>query len=235
MSLLKIRIANETTKNPGVSGGRVGGVPNLPMDIPLPRCTICGDEMTFFFQVSFPKNHSWAEKLVSLFCCTTHDHAGHEIPRIYVPLNANSLAGADLPDNFLQQYQTNFNAIVSNVSEGADRLDYHVKIAYRELYLKTVKSVSKNDCAIADTPVWRGRDEAPGSYQGEAMEFLFQVKPSVKYHIVEGAPLQARRSIHPSLPSVRNERNYILFVENALYVFGNSVSKNSVYIICQRP
>ena len=33
----------------------VGGIPRLPSNIAIPKCSLCGEEQTFFFQIELPK------------------------------------------------------------------------------------------------------------------------------------------------------------------------------------
>lgn len=213
----------------------VGGLPRLPKHVEIPVCRICGQQLTFFFYVSFPDWHTWSGRALSMFACTVNDHPGHEIPRIFTPKDAGALNEATLPPWYLEQYQSNFRIITFDSDDAELRTDYESKVAFRNCDLKPSKRRIASECRIADEPVWIGAEESPSAYGSEGMCFLFQLKTGCVFDIVDTAPLQARRSIHPSLPSFRRERNYTLFVQNALYYFGNTISRDSVYIISQRP
>ncbi len=60
---------------PGVQGYNtsfIGGKPCLPSSVSLPVCKICGEPLTFFFQVAFPEGHIWAGKSLAFFFCSSY-------------------------------------------------------------------------------------------------------------------------------------------------------------------
>lgn len=62
---------------PGVQGSStsfIGGKPCIPPSVPLPVCKICGEPLTFFFQVAFPEGHMWAGKSLAFFFCSATYH-----------------------------------------------------------------------------------------------------------------------------------------------------------------
>lgn len=235
MSAEKVKLSRVAISEGFEIVGHVGGIPVLSNGLEQSKCKICGSVMTFYFMTTFPDWHNWFGKAVYLYACTSCDHAGDEIPRIYTGDGSSLLDGITLPDLYLQSYQTSFAVEVHNLKDPSDFRWIEGKVSHLYLVKSKVRRLSKDDCGFAMKPAWRGKSEAPGYFEREGMEFLFQIKPNVKYNITADAPLQARKTIHPSLSPFRSERNYTLFVENALYFFGNSISKDSVYIISQRP
>ena len=54
----------------GEENSFIGGKPKLPPGTEIPKCTLCGRELTFFFQIAFPENYPWAGKSMAVFDCT---------------------------------------------------------------------------------------------------------------------------------------------------------------------
>ena len=47
----------------------IGGKPKLPPNVDIPKCGLCGKELTFMLQVAFPQGHPWAGKSMAVFYC----------------------------------------------------------------------------------------------------------------------------------------------------------------------
>ena len=101
---------------PGVQGHStsfIGGKPCLPPSVSLPVCKICGEPLTFFFQVAFPEGHMWAGKSLEFFFCSSYQkhESGLWMPPEIHPTEMNLFA---IPDGELdvEVYQTLFRAIV---------------------------------------------------------------------------------------------------------------------------
>lgn len=60
----------------------IGGYPCLPAGMELPYCAFCGELQSFFFQVSFPADHIWADYSLAVFQCTSCD-PNEFIPMLY--------------------------------------------------------------------------------------------------------------------------------------------------------
>lgn len=83
----------------------VGGKPKLPMDITIPRCSLCNNELTFLFQVDFPLGHDWYGKSMAVFFCTATFHNQYCIPMFpKVP----DLFGANISSEFFAKVCSKF-------------------------------------------------------------------------------------------------------------------------------
>jgi hypothetical protein len=95
----------------------IGGLPNLPADVPLPSCGLCGANMTFFFQVQFPAKHAWAGRVMAIFACTSCSDLDHGTPPMAPDLE-------HLPDGFLDGYEKNFKILAFESIATTQRTEY---------------------------------------------------------------------------------------------------------------
>ena len=152
---------------PGVQGNStsfIGGKPCLPPSIPLPVCKICGEPLTFFFQVAFPEGHIWAGKSLALFFCsaTYHKHKAEE--QLPHSVHADAKNDFDIPTGELapNSYQTMFRAIVFDTADGVLREDYQERVAYQEIEWKSRRAKDKK------TPIVLGGADLDEIWQGAA-------------------------------------------------------------------
>lgn len=213
----------------GVFRSFVGGRPALPPDVALPACDLCGARQTFFFQVAFPAGHSWAGRSVALFACTRCADDAHVIP----PMLDGPLAGADIPNGFLDAAQVNYRTVVFPTADGRVREEYTPAVAFRTITLRSAPpDVPANK--VGGDPTWLLEDEAPASYAGRAgMTFLLQLLPDTHFDIEPGAPPQAVIGLNGQ-PTVTGKPYYELFVGNAVYLFGTARPADPrVYVLTQ--
>lgn len=115
----------------GTEESFIGGTPNLPTDVEIPRCKLCAAEQTFFFQITFPSKHQWEGMTLALFACTSCAHENHLVPQML----SGPLPGANIPEGFLLSYQTNFRILVFEKALGAPRTTYQNRVIFKPLSL----------------------------------------------------------------------------------------------------
>lgn len=231
---------------PGVQGSStsfIGGKPCIPPSIPLPVCKICGEPLTFFFQVAFPEGHMWAGKSLAFFFCSAdyHKHKGKEqLPR---PVHADANDNFDIPAGELnpESYQSMFRAIVFNTSEGVLREDYQERVAYQEIEWESRRAKDKKTpILLGGEPIWTGikkyGKERPASYGGKPMGLILQVAENFNFDKLPDAPPEMEEDfMGDERFVVRVEPNYTLFYEfNRVYLWGpEDTSDPVVYINVQ--
>jgi hypothetical protein len=109
----------------------VGGRPRLPRGHVLPICRLCGAGQTFFFQIAFPPDHAWATLTLAVFSCTSCADESHLIPAML----SGPLRGANIPRDFLVDYQTNFRFEVFETNAGRMASDYRERVSFRRVQL----------------------------------------------------------------------------------------------------
>jgi len=206
----------------------VGGFPNLPKEEPIPSCKLCSSTLSFFFQVAFPAGHVWHGKSLAVFACTSCVDEGSLIPEML----DQKLLGADIPDGFLERYQTNFRFVVFASETGTLRNEYQPRVAFRRLNLAPLKASSKAVSKIGGRPVWMLDDESPATYAGRhRVEFLLQIGEKAEFPTVKGAPPQIELDLtRKPTPSPRSF--YQLFLGNQIYFFGVN-GLPLVYVVTQ--
>lgn len=206
----------------------IGGLPCIPLGFNLPACSSCGSEQSFFLQVGFPELHPWAGRSLSVFACTSCQDEAHVIPEML----SGELHGAIVPDGFLERYQVNFQFLVFDTGMGMLRHDYVPRVVFRRRRLAPTDAPTVQT-KVGGTPSWMLEDESPGSYRGDPTVFLMQVGSDTTFEIPLEAPRQAKISLDPSLPAIRRESNYRLFLGNGLYFFGDAKRRKDVYVVTQ--
>lgn len=210
----------------------VGGRPVLPAEIPLPSCRLCGQPLTFFFQLEFPGDTPWGGRSLTVFANTACYHDGNLIPE-FVP---GELHGVTIPKGFLSEYQKAFRVFVFDFKQGILRSDYTPRIKHRRLKLTKAADSNRKVSKIGGRPTWYLEDEAPASYAGRAMGFLLQIVRPFPYDLEDACPGQMEvnffdeNKIEPS-----GERVDSLFVDAPLYLFGTlDEGEPGVYIVPQK-
>jgi hypothetical protein len=142
------------------------------------------------------------------------------------------LLGADIPDGFLERYQSNFRFVVFDAEAGSLRTDYQPRVAFRRLNLTTLKDSSNAVSKIGGTPLWMLDDESPATYAGRhRMEFLLQIAEKAEFPMVKGARPQVELDLSGK-PTLSPLSFYKLFLGNQLYFFGVN-ELPLVYVITQ--
>lgn len=228
---------------PGVQGSStsfIGGKPCLPPSIPLPVCKICGEPLTFFFQVAFPEGHIWAGKSLALFFCSATYHKHDDKQKLPRPVHADTKNDFDIPSGELapNSYQTMFRAIVFDTADGVLREDYQERVAYQEIEWKSRRAKDKKThIVLGGEPIWmKYGKERPASYGGKPMGLILQVAENFNFDKLPDAPSEMERSHMGNLRyKARKEPNYTLFYEfNRIYLWGpEDPSDPVVYINVQ--
>lgn len=208
----------------------VGGKPKLPMDITIPRCSLCNNELTFLFQVDFPLGHDWYGKSMAVFFCTATFHNQYCIPMFpKVP----DLFGANISSEFLQRYARNFRTIVFDSEKGVMREDYEEKVAFKILKMRSKNVVDRDvPFSLGGEPIWiMGVDETPSSIDGKELTLLMQIKEDYLFEAIPSAPPQAT-----IMNSHRRDGKYELFAADRIYFWGvKDKSIPLIYISVQAP
>jgi hypothetical protein len=172
-----------------------GGLPNIPERFEIPYCTQCSAELTFFFQIAFPKKHVWEGKVMAFFHCTSCYDVDNFWPKIlYVRDHIN------ISDHMLDKYQTNFRIFVFDASESvALQHKFKLKLKFESLAFQKINPKAKydNTTKVGGRPAWdksplEGDDELYKeiTYMGGGLEFLMQIERDWPYMRLPDAPLQ---------------------------------------------
>lgn len=230
---------------PGVQGSStsfIGGKPCLPPSIPLPVCKICGEPLTFFFQVAFPEGHIWAGKSLALFFCSSYQkhESGAWLPPEIHPAEMDLFA---IPDGELdaKAYQTLFRAIVFDTSDGIPREDYQEWVAYQEIIWKPSRKKARSvPIILGGEPIWIGHrnypKRRPASYRGKPMDLILQIAENFNFEKLPDAPPEMNKCYLQNRPfEARTQPDYTLFCEfNRIYLWGpEDPSDPVVYINVQ--
>lgn len=210
----------------------IGGYPRVPSTELLPKCKLCGKELTFYFQIAFPIEHYWSNLTMAIFSCTMCSDRNFLIPEMLkVPLK-----GANIPNGFLDEYQKNFKILIFDTSTGIIRQDYKPKIKYKCLNLKKTLRSSFKKHKVGGKPSWYLEDESPLSYNETIpMFFLMQLLEEYRFELLDDAPGQVKIDyFNNGIPMSSNNRYYELFLRNNIYFFATKDGQNPlVYIITQ--
>src|SRR5271170_722359 len=156
----------------------VGGLPKLPKGEGISRCKLCDAEESFFFQVAIPKGNIWGGLSLAVFACTSCADENQLIPQMLLGL----LTGADIPDGFLESYQTNFRLLIFETTLAASHEGYREKVAFRPFRLERSSNSDIDENKVGGNPNWLLEDESPKSY-GEKMPmfFLLQLRQGFQF------------------------------------------------------
>jgi hypothetical protein len=207
----------------------IGGKPKLPEEMAMPSCELCCEELTFFFQVAFPENHTWRGLSLAVFTCTLCANEDYVIPSMV----SGHLLGANIPQTFLQEYQVNFRLLVFDTNKGKLRSDYEEKIRFKQWKLNQTSTPNVKANKIGGAPSWILEDETPATYDtNTSMFFLMQIQEGFEFELVEGAPPQ--KELYDDFPGYKPSPFYKLWLGNFAYFFGTA-DRNLpfVYVISQ--
>lgn len=112
----------------------IGGLPRLPLNIELPKCSLCNEQQTFIFQISFPDEHIWSGLSMAVFACTSCAKEGYFIPEML----KGQLKDINIPKGFLEKYQCNFKTLVFKTEEATIRTDYREKVKFKKWKVEKV-------------------------------------------------------------------------------------------------
>ena len=207
----------------------IGGKPKLPLDVDIPKCELCGKELTFMFQVAFPQGHAWAGKSMAVFYCVESWHGDYCIPEL-----PQQIAEADISEEFLSNYERNFRVFVFDTSLGKMVDTYQEKVAFRAFQAIPEKQTKQEwDFVSGGRPIWvMGKSEKPHTIAGiEKPVLLLQVKEDCRFQILPTAPKEA----DPFAPNGLSIFPwYYLFAANRIYFWGaEKDNKEWVYISVQ--
>jgi hypothetical protein len=206
----------------------VGGRPRLPGDLLWPACAMCLSKQTFFFQFAVPKGEFWEGNTVAVFACTACVHADYLIP----PMLKGPLGGADIPENFLKEYQINFSFVVFPTDQGSERTDGGASVQFYEIEMKK-DDAPGNFGKLGGSPDWLLEDESPKTYNGRVpMKFLMEMSPNVVFRRTIHSKPQMELDLRGN-PSPSPLDYYQLFLGNALYLFGTDGGRPEVYALTQ--
>jgi hypothetical protein len=206
----------------------LGGRPRLPADCLWPVCDLCHSQQTFFFQLAVPNGEFWEGNTVAAFACTKCAHEDYLIP----PMLPRPLKGADIPENFLEEYQRNFSFMVFPTKHGVDRTDHNASVQFSEIQMKR-EDETGNFGKLGGSPDWLLEDESPKTYSGKIpMKFLVEIAPNVVFRRTVHSEPQVELDLLGN-PSPSPLDCYQLFLGNALYLFGTDGGRPEVYALTQ--
>lgn len=209
----------------------IGGNPVLPLgcEYPTSKNNIA---LTFFFTIQFSEPHRFSGYTLSFFSATAEFDENLTIPRML----KSDLKGAVIPCGFLRDYQELFKAYLfrTETAQTIKAKDPRVKKQY--LTFSSIEDSEDSDIFgwAGLSPNWTIEDEAPSTYEGESVNFIFQIKKDQTFEILEGAPPQKEMDIFGGVKD-RKEINYTFFNQNESFFFGRMSNDidNNVYIITQ--
>lgn len=217
------------------SSSFIGGKPCIPANVSLPVCKICGDPLTFFFQVAFPQGHMWEGKSLAFFFCTSTYHKHDN--RDWFPPSLIAEDGADVPAEDLapDNYQTLFRVFFFDTQDGILREDYSEKVMYQRIDWKLGKRRDKKIPIILDSePIWMDsfQRERPKSCGGKNLQLVLQVADYFNFEKHSDAPPQMDRSYMVGEPPFhpRKENDYTLFCDfNRVFLWGTDDIEHPVF------
>lgn len=206
-----------------------GGYPNMPANLILPKCQLCGANMTFFFQLEFPKEHQWKNKIMAVFACTSCSPKENITPLMSPDFK-------HIPDHFLDTYAKNFFITAFSKAENPImRSEYIPKIKYE--VIEIIRPVPKYfGTKLGGKPDWRISNDFPENYMGNKFTFLLQILDDFEFpfHKLEDAPPQSEYPRFTFDTGYRTDDRYVLFGGVPLYFFGTLDTDNpQVYVMNQ--
>lgn len=211
-----------------------GGIPNIPDRFSIPLCVFCKSEMTFFYQVAFPKKHIWADQVVAFFQCTSYScdksksygYSGR-FSRIFVQ------AFEEIVDNILLEYQDDFQIYVfPNWETTILRNDFKLKLQFEKIDFVEVdgRKAYPNDMKLGGRIDWGNlfphagtRDKWTNkeiSYMGGGIDFLMQIPEDWGPTRLASTPFQFEH--YSQYPNPKHQDLYSLFDKSALKIFGTN-------------
>ncbi len=209
----------------------IGGKPKVPANFEIPICSLCGEEQTFYFQVTFPSDHDLNGRSILLFYCTSCWHPEHLIPEMLT----GNLKNAEVPESFLDHYQKNFRALTFNVDALVWLESYEPKLQYAPIELVSTTDIHYPGHKLGGSPNWYLEDESPRvTNSGKQFVFLMQFAAGLQFPKAPSAPGQMKKNYRTGQAAPSSADYYQLFLENNLYFFITSTNgEPKVYIITQ--
>ena len=216
-----------------------GGVEPLLERPSQPVCRLCRSALSFFFQVAFPPRLPWSDWTLAVFACTDCGSERHLVPES----PRGRLKAANISQSFYSRYQSNFRFLAFPSTDAVPRRDYVPRVAFKSWRMlpmagpaprkATLFSGRQGRVVVGGRPRWLTEDEAPATYaRNEPMTFLMHVPEGYRFGRLSGAPPQVFPRF--GFPE-RIERDYSLFVRNALFFFGTAdPSLGAVFVVPQR-
>jgi hypothetical protein len=225
--MLVYELTREPTEDQSFeSVSHIGGYPNVPVGIDLPKCQLCDSRMTFFFQLKLPKKHQWQDRIIALFSCTSCSSKN-----IIIPVSPNF---QKIPDFFLDQYEKNFKIfVIEPAEELMIRKDYTPILRYEKLNLERPKG-KYYSAKLGGKPNWRISDDFPRDYMGSSFTFLLQMS-DWEFEKYDNAPKQVEHPWFTFSTGFREDGKYSLFSGVPLYFFGTlDLEQPKVYVLNQK-
>ena len=131
----------------------------------------------------------WAVKSMTVFYCIEAWNNKYCIPELPQPI-----ANADIPEEFLRDYERNFRFLVFDTPLGKIVDAYQEKVAFQALQAVPEKQTKKDwELVIGGRPIWiMGMSEKPKTIAGIGNPILLlQVKEEFHFPVLSTAPKQA--------------------------------------------
>ncbi len=205
----------------------IGGKPRIPIDVELPICQLCGEQLTFFLQIGFPEEHVWRGRTLAVFSCTATWDTEHTVS----PLAREDWRKPCLTSKDLKNSQQDHRFIIFRTDQGVLREDYEEKIRYCSLKYKRIADMGHPGTKIGGYPHWLGDAVKLAKLDGKwPMQFLGQIAVDSYFPLVPTAPSRAFE--FRKLPVTEKfRRSYSLFYDNQCYFFG-SVGRDEPIVYC---
>lgn len=207
------------------SGSMLGGAPVLPAGISRPRCKMCGQLLTAFFQAEIPSGLDVPFEpgsRLTLFACPTHDDCpGH----IYTDGAINPPSGR-LPERFWEDNDGHYAAYFSRPAFELTTHPSDGRIVPVALAIEVEHEEAEPELQFKIGGAPALLDE-PAEYTcccGAPMDLVCQLPPDLEIPIEPEAPRQ---------PNGYSDETYVLFLGNATYVLAcsNQCDPRAVLVI----
>jgi len=212
-----------------------GGVPNMPKHLQLPICTLCGAEMTFYFQIAFPDRHVWNGWIMCVFHCTSC----YDVENFWPKAAYGGMI--HIPDDYVDKYQTNFRVLVYEISETSlMRTEARRVLKFERIVLEKLNPNNRyyGTTKVGGKPAWSYENEPDlykrMTYMGGGFVFLMQIAADWKFTPLEEAPPQPW--FQPP-ETYKESPYYYLFNGPPIYFLGTTslnLDPPRVYVIAQR-
>ena len=206
----------------------IGGKPLMPDSCPLPKCKLCGNGLTFFFQIDCGDVENFSNYVLSVFFCTKCRNDEYLIP----PMVDGDLKEVSVSSEFLSNSYQNFMTYLNAKS------DLKIKESYvEEIEFKIIQDHRNTEAKIfgysGSKPNWILEDETPKDIAGHKACFLFGVHKDFEFPIVSDAPGQVEFDFMEGENVKASRRSYRLFLANGLYFFGATPDQGLIYTLTQ--
>ena len=240
-------IIKEDEKQTSSTLSYIGGKPNLPLSLSIPKCTICGDEMTFMFQIAFPKEHFLNKKTMSVYFCTLKDHDIYCIPEIPPPdvffdkETDEYIDNIEVTKEFLEQYERNFKILVFDTDNAEIVESYEEKCIFKNIEFEMSEYTNPDiDFVIGGEPIWiMGEDinETPNSIcEDTNIGLIMQIREDYIFDKHFDAHIQENEYRVETNEEKLRRIPYMLFASDRIYFWGTKDKENlKVFISVQAP